>query len=527
MALALCAYVNSFPGAFIGDDLAIVRDSPLVWSADLPTIVAADYWGTGAGSGLHRPLTILSYALGARLFGPAPVFFHLVNVLLHAGVAVLTSVVLVAAGVPLALSWLAGALFAVHPVHTEVIDIVTGRAELLAALFVLLAARSALRRGRLHRVVAAAWYTLALLSKESAATFPALLLLLDVFGTRERRAVARERWPLYALLCVVTACWLAFRKWALLSGSLPRNLPDPVDNPLVLLDLPARVLTALKVQFLYAVRLAAPLRLDAAFVDTMIGPVSRAGSVQGLAVAAGAIAAVVAIVAGWRRRQAWALGAVLHCAAFATTANLLVVTPFLMAERFAYLPSVGFCLLLAAVLLAATRWLGRARALAATAAVVAAALVLLTARTAIRNRDFADGITLWTAETGREPGNVRSWLFLAGAYADAGERGRAERALRRALEVRPGFTDARLALGFLLLEAGRPVEGIRRFEEVMERIPGVSPLAMLGLARGYIDLGMLPEAARWLESVPEYFRHIDAYRDVAERLEAADGRARR
>jgi hypothetical protein len=530
VALVLCAYANSFPGAFIADDLSIVRDSPLVRNPDPRAILTADYWGVGVGSGLHRPVTILSYAAGARLFGLAPASFHLVNVLLHAGVAALTYAVLLAAGVPRGASWLAAALFAVHPIHTEVVDIVTGRGELLAALFVLLAARAALRRGRLHRLAVPVWYALALLSKESAATFPALLLVLDTFGTRQRGAVARERWPLYALLCAETGGWLAFRKWGLLSGSLPRGLPYPVDNPLVLLELPGRLLTALKVQFLYAARLVAPLRLDAVFVDTMIGPVHRLGSLPGLAVAAGTIAAAAALAAGWRRRQPWALGLAFHVAAFGATANVLVVTPFLMAERFAYLPSAGFCLVLAAGLLAVARLPGRGRAPApaAAAAAVAAALVLLTARTVARNRDFGDGITLWSAETRREPANVRSWFFLAGAFADAGERARAEAALRRAIGVRPDFIEPRIALGFLLLDAGRTAEGVLCFEEAAASTDGVSPLAMLGLARGYLDLGMLPEAVRSLEAVPEDFRHVEAYREVAERVAAAgNGKAGR
>jgi hypothetical protein len=61
--LALLAYANSFPGAFVTDDINIVRDNPLVISGSVGRIFAADYWGEGVSSRLHRPLTILSYAL--------------------------------------------------------------------------------------------------------------------------------------------------------------------------------------------------------------------------------------------------------------------------------------------------------------------------------------------------------------------------------------------------------------------------------------------------------------------------------
>src|SRR5512139_4117850 len=151
--LALGAYANSFPGAFIADDVAIVRDNPLVNDPSLSRIFAADYWGEGAGSGLHRPLTILSYAVNRQLLGPGPAGVRAVNVLLHAAVSVLVAAVASAAGFGSSIGWVAAALFAVHPLHTEVVDIVTGRAELLSALFVLLALLTALRRGWLHRTL--------------------------------------------------------------------------------------------------------------------------------------------------------------------------------------------------------------------------------------------------------------------------------------------------------------------------------------------------------------------------------------
>jgi hypothetical protein len=76
-------------------------------------------------------------------------------------------------------------------------------------------------------------------------------------------------------------------------------------------------------------------------------------------------------------------------------------------------------------------------------------------------------------------------------------------------------------MGFLLLDAGRPAEGADFFGNVLERAPGGSPLAMLGLARACLDLGMIPDAVRWMENIPEYFRHQDSYRDLSHRIKAA------
>ncbi|MHB8834591.1 MAG: tetratricopeptide repeat protein [Candidatus Methylomirabilia bacterium] len=521
--LALIAYANSFPGAFITDDIAIVRDSPLVISGSVGRIFAADYWGEGAGSGLHRPLTIDSYAVNRRFLGASAASFHAVNVLLHAGVSAAVYAALAAAGVSGGIAWAAAALFAVHPMHTEVVDIITGRAELLAALFVLLALGSALRRGRRHRLACVGWFALGLLSKESAATFPLLLSAVDLFSSGDLRAVLRERLRLYAVLALVTLGWLAYRKWGLLSGSLPPNAIYPTDNPLVLLGPVGRVLTLLKVQWLYLSRLAAPLELNAIFVDTMIGPVTNPLGLSGVSLLAGFGTLAAATVVGWRRRSVWSLGVVLYFLAFLATGNFLVLTTFLVAERFAYLPSAGFCLAVAAAAAALLAGLRTSAAARAGFALAATALVLLGSRTLVRNRDFASPLALWTAEVRSEPGNVRALVLLAGARYEEGDFVGMEAALRRGLELRPDFTETSLVLGLFLLDMDRPVEAARSFERVMGDNPARSPLAMTGMVRAFLSLGMVPEAEEWLAAIPGYFRHQPSFRSLEEQVRAASG----
>lgn len=519
--LAFVAYANSFPGAFIGDDRPIVRESPLVKSGSVVRIFAADYWGEGAGSGTHRPLTILSYAFNRQLSGEAPAAFHAVNVLLHAGVSVAVYAALAAAGVSGGIAWVAAALFAVHPVHTEVVDIVTGRTELMAALFVLLALGSALRRGRYHRLACAGWFALGLLSKESAATFPLLLAAVDAFRANGIRAVLRERLRLYAAFALLVFAWAAWRKWGLLSGSLPPNAIYPIDNPLVTLGPIGRALTLLKVQWLYLSRLAAPIGLNAIFVDTMIGPVTDPLGVPGLSLVAGFGALAAATVLGWRRRAVWSLGVVLYLLAFVVTGNFLVLTPLLVAERFAYLPSAGFCLAATAVGAAVLAGLRGAAAARAGPALAAVAITLMGARTLVRNADFATPTELWATEVRNEPGNVRAMIQLAGSRYEAGDLAGAEEALRNALRLRPDFTETSLTLGFFLLDSGRPVEAAPLFERVAGSNPGNSPLAMIGMARVFLSLGMLPEAAAWVNAVPGYFRHQPRFREFEEQLRAA------
>jgi hypothetical protein len=96
----------------------------------------------------------------------------------------------------------------------------------------------------------------------------------------------------------------------------------------------------------------------------------------------------------------------------------------------------------------------------------------------------------------------------------------------RGLELRPDFTETRLLLGLVLLDMGRPAEAILSFERVFGDNPGGSPLAMTGMVRAFLELGMVPEAEEWLAAVPGYFRHQPSFRDLEEQVRAAAGEYR-
>ncbi|MFN8642223.1 MAG: hypothetical protein U0802_11400, partial [Candidatus Binatia bacterium] len=171
-ALAVAPYLNSLSNGFAFDDPDVVRDNPMV-TLDPPAALFTTVYHPGA---LYRPLTMLTYVANHRL-GHGAMGFHAANVALHALVALAVfRLVHLLLGSLLAAT-VAGALFAVHPVHTEAVSNVVGRAELLAALLVL-ATLLATRRALASRGGAAwAWRILAwlafaagLLAKESAFT---------------------------------------------------------------------------------------------------------------------------------------------------------------------------------------------------------------------------------------------------------------------------------------------------------------------------------------------------------------------
>ena len=104
-----------------------------------------DFWGTPLRhSGSHksyRPLCVLTFRLNYLLSGLDPFSYHLVNVLLHAGVTAVYVLTVRKAVVdcPSDVVLVSGLMFAVHPIHAEAVAGVVGRADVLACLFFLLA----------------------------------------------------------------------------------------------------------------------------------------------------------------------------------------------------------------------------------------------------------------------------------------------------------------------------------------------------------------------------------------------------
>ncbi|XP_066524995.1 protein O-mannosyl-transferase TMTC1 [Hoplias malabaricus] len=149
-ACALC-YRNSLRGEFVHDDVwAIVNNADVRPTSSLRSIFSNDFWGkTMADNTSHksyRPLCVLSFKLNVLLGGMNPFYFHVVNVCLHCAVSALlmhTCERFVFKNGRLAL--LTALLFAVHPIHTEAVSGIVGRADVLAGMLFLLAFLSYIR----------------------------------------------------------------------------------------------------------------------------------------------------------------------------------------------------------------------------------------------------------------------------------------------------------------------------------------------------------------------------------------------
>lgn len=233
--LAGLLYAGMTSAPFIYDDLAYVRNNPLIRDAgNFFTLWGKPYPPDLPEAGLYRPVTTLSYLLDYQVWGGLKAGgFHLTNILLNCAAAALAFLMARCVGLSLLAALVTGLFFAAHPIHTEAVCWVVGRAEILAAIFVFLGVLcwARWRRGGhwLWLAATAACYFLGLGSKETAAPLPGVLFLGDWIGlwiprsAKKKDIAARNPFSLeslypYAAFVAVLALYVILRRHAI--GSL-------------------------------------------------------------------------------------------------------------------------------------------------------------------------------------------------------------------------------------------------------------------------------------------------------------------
>jgi hypothetical protein len=434
-ALVAAAYANSLSAEFLLDNRPLVLEDPRLRAAtgsNLALIFTRDYWWPHYMSEVYRPLTTLSYLLNYAVLGNGdrPAGYHVVNLLLHWGNAVLVYLLALAAMRGVRPAFWTAALFALHPIATEAVTNVVGRADLLAALGVLggtlLHARAGHGPGRraVPRLAGLAAATaLGVLSKESAAVLPAVMALFDLTAPRrvpERRRSRAVAAGYVVVLGTLLAVWLVRTR---VFAALPQAHVPFVDNPLVAADFWTARLTAVGVMGRYFWLLLWPSMLSCDYSYDQIPlahwPPTSPTDWQPVLVLGLLVAVVVAAIRLGRREPAVPFFVGFFFVTLLPVANLLRIIGSIMAERFLYLPALGFtaCLVLVVTWLAGR--LGPRPGAAALALAVVVALYGL--RTHRRNADWHDVLALWSSAVVAAPNSFKTHQGMAYALWVAGE----------------------------------------------------------------------------------------------------------
>lgn len=572
VAASLLPFWPSLEAEPVIDDVPIVVENPALRRGDPVEILTTGYWEPlgNAEAGLYRPVTILSFLLERDPSGRVPIRrAHGTNLLLHVLEALALGALLLRVGAGPLAAWAGATLAGVHPVHVQSVSELVGRAELLSALFALLALLLWTWTGRWEpgepwrpngspwRARAAAWGTGALLflavgAKEVAAGTVFLLPALDLLFRRPRRDELRawlvDRAAAFAPTVLALVLFVVLRTAALEAFPGFARVGHYL-NPLVAMPLSERLYTALGILARYAGIFVFPIRLGAEYAgpsvpgeESLFAPFPLAGAL----LLAGLL--VLALSPRFARgKTVLAFAALLVLVPYAVVGNLLFPIGVSMALRVAHHPALGTAALagigLAALAARGPRW--RRGTLVAFGIV----LVLLAARSFRASQDWTNEDRLWRATMRAVPDNPTSYHVIGKSLA---EQGRYEEALpmidralalwpvnsgalyekavllarrgdlegaaplfREAALLNPWFGPAQADLGIALHRLGRREEAERRLRHATRSFPGlekpVSELAALCFDDG-----------RYAEAALLYARAIEmGRRDLAPRLEEA------
>ncbi|MBI4841732.1 MAG: tetratricopeptide repeat protein [candidate division NC10 bacterium] len=410
----------------------------------------------------YRPLTNLSYWLDGRLWGRRPVGFHFTNWLLHSANTLLTFEFAWRLTRDPILGLVASFLFAAHPIHTESVDLVQGRTDLLMTLFTLLSLLAlrgcvlATRTGPALAAGAASLLTLigALLSKEIGIVWPVLaagLAWADLEGVRER---SRRCGVILAGGIAVIAGYLAVRR-IVLGGVLGADLGSLTTPRVGLVPVTLAIYVRLLVwpfSFSFIRTIPAP--------QTWIEPRVLAAALLAAAMLAGLTALA-------RRNRPAALGMGWALVSLLPVLNLFAIPGFIVAERYLYLPSVGFGLLVATLVRKAfLAWPVRAVQVALVTA-LAALLIAFAAMIQVRTAEWGDPVGVYEAMAARSPTSFFVQSNLGLQYLKWGRASDAVDALRRARDLEPDNPVAWNNLGVALAGSGRLEEARQAYERAI------------------------------------------------------------
>ena len=534
VALAVVAYANAPRNGFALDDYPIIVENPVIQTvSNFGTIFGTSYWSRGGTANLgdptlYRPLTVLTYAIDHAIWNGRPGGFHATNIALHAVATALVFLIGVELLAGTIAAFAAAAIFAVHPLHTEAVTGLVGRAEVLATLF-FLAAFWTLRRPTIvptRRKGVPPWsmspgrialgtllYLLGLFSKETAITLPAILALDDWLRRSElpdkQRPKSSTLLSRYAALAVAAIVYFAFRQHAI-SGNAeiwPGFLGVSAGQ---------RVLTASRVMMEYLGLFVFPRKLLPDYWKTEV-PIGSLG--DPLVLVSIALWIGLVVLAWWKLRRDTAI--ILSIAWFFVTlapvSNFFFPIGVAKAERILYLPSVGLCLVAG---WAYAQLEARIRTRLVPRVALATIVMAFTARTLIRNKDWHDNYTLATAALAVSPSSPLMNDVAAGELAMRGDLTRSADLLREAIRQAPDMPLIRTHLGLVYYTQGLLDQAIVEYQESIRRHPNEAE-AYNNLGVAYAQTGQLDRAVEAYESALRLKPDYSAARDNLERVSAA------
>ncbi|HRN34535.1 MAG TPA: hypothetical protein PLC76_03365 [Saprospiraceae bacterium] len=481
VVFAILFYANSLGGSYVMDDAIVISENQFTIQgvAGWKGIFSHDtFYGFFRESGKnhlvsggrYRPLSLALFALEGQVFGFKPFVFHLFNLLYYALTCFLlfrlfhylfesrygrTNATLIA--------FFCSLLFTVHPIHTEVVANIKGRDEILTCLLGLAGTWYFIRsidRGRLALSILAAflWF-LSLLAKENGIVFIALAPLA-VWFFKDVKMSDILRYSIPAV--VMTILYLILRRTVL--GPAPDSGPimELMNNPFLTwhingylpVTFSIKLATIAVTMLKYILLLIYPYQLTSDYYPQQI-PLSDWSNWRAILGFLLYATAIVICLIRLKKKEIITFGILFYLVALFPMSNILFPVGTLMSERFLFIPSIGFALIISRLI---HIYVVKGSLNSRLNLLILALILILSVKTIARNKDWSDNYTLFTTDVKISDNSAKMLNAAGGALLDSCIRVKdpivkkqmaeeAQRYLLRAIELHPSYSNAYLLLG--------------------------------------------------------------------------------
>ncbi len=517
--VAFSLYANTLSNGYVLDDRSVIAENKIVTKgvSAIPEIFHTPYLRgyIATPNDLYRPMSLAMFAIEYQLSGGSPIVGHTVNVLLFAGCVVLLFLFLDALfdKKKTTLAFITSLLFALHPIHTEVVANIKSRDELLCFFFAFLSLNVFIKYSRggkmFHLALGSLFCFLSLLSRETGVTMLLLVPLL-FFGYSNDNKKRSASVTLATILPV--AVFLFIRFSVLIAYHANQTFLFTIDNNALAAapSLAIRVSSAFFIlgKYLRLLVIPYPLICDYSYNSVPVVSLSNPGAFTSLVfyLFLGAVGIYRLMTA---RKDIIALSILFFLITLSLFSNLFFLVGATMAERFLFFPSVGFCLLLAYGILRVAETNAHRKYF--TAGMVALVSLFYIPTTLARNKDWKDALTLYKNDARHQPDSYRISYYLgttlinnANELTDTAEKNKTITDgigyLKRSLAIHPGFSVLYAEIGNSYLKRN-DYDSAERYLQDAIAVNAKDTFSMTGLAALYFKTGRYRQSLSLCKSI--------------------------
>jgi len=509
--VSFAVYANSLQNEFVFDDESVVQGDPTIMElSNIPKFFTGEMGFHKVIGAYYRPVVSSSYAIDYAIWEFNPMGFHLTNILMHV-INVLLFFTLLRLMFEKSVSpykdyiiLIASLIFAVHPIHTEVVAWVSGRTDGLACTFFFAAFIYYLKYSKVpstkNLVLTLVMYALSLFSKEMAITLPAVIILYDMIINRnDFKELLKKRYIVYGSLIVVSGLFMLLRWYALRSA-----IPRPTYFYFYDRDTLTTILTMLQTLPLY-------FRLSIAPYGMLYHYSGYMPDISSITDFRALFAVFFILVLGgaavyFIKKAPYVAYSILIF--FVTLLPVLNIVPTMnfMADRFLYIPSMFVSIIAAAVLFKYFTKQNYNLVMGVSAAV----LILFSYMTWTRNAEWKTNDILFMSAEGRQ-GTV-TYVNIGNIYANKGNFDVAEVYYRKAIDLRKETLIAHNNVGKVFM-VKENYDSAYHYINKAFYLDTLSPEPQFTFAQMYQRKGDIPMAIQWLEKLcahsPRYYNASD------------------